>query len=52
MPYLLFLKKQQNLKCRLLQVIGSALRVKTLSIPMAPKYKDGQWYNGYYIVTL
>ena len=28
MPYLLLLKKQQNLKCRLLQIKGGALRVK------------------------
>ena len=28
MPYLLFLKKEQNFNCRLLQIIGGALRVK------------------------
>ena len=28
MPYLLFLKNQQNLNCRLLQIIGGALRVE------------------------
>ena len=27
---LLFLKKRQNFKCRLLQIIGDALRVKTM----------------------
>ena len=28
MPYLIFLKKRQNWNCRLLQIIGGALRVK------------------------
>ena len=28
MPYFLFLEKRQNLNCRLLQIIGGALRVK------------------------
>ena len=32
MPYLLFLKKRQNFNCRLLQIIGGALRVNLLSI--------------------
>ena len=34
MPYLLFLKKQQNLKCRLLQIIGGGF-ITFLTFPSA-----------------
>ena len=30
MPYLLFLKKRKKINCRLLQIIGGALRVKII----------------------
>ena len=36
MPYVLFLKRQQILNCRLLQIIGGALRVKTKEIYLQP----------------
>ena len=47
MPYLLFLKKRHNFNCRLLQIIGGALRVKRACA--YGTYLSSYWFD-YYII--